>query len=122
MSFLSSTVGAVFRAATGHVDPWTVREIKSETRKDIKRAGSGLPPGTVEEAQRRADAEIDGHLKQIDAHPDQAGLRIPGLGKVGSPEFLKRLQSLVIFGFAGIALVFFARALIVRAFRGRERT
>lgn len=118
MSFLSSTVGVVYRAATGHVDPWTLSEIKRDTRKDIAKAGSGLPPASVEEAQKKADAEIDGYLKQIDAHPEQAGLRIPGLGKVGSPEFLKKLQSLLILAVAGIAVLYFGKVAVAKLFRG----
>ncbi len=95
MSFLSSTVGVVWRAATGNVDPWTLKEIKTETRGGIAKASAGADPGVIAERQKRAEDEIDGFLRQVDAHPDQSGLRIPGLGVLGSPDFLKKIGKLV---------------------------
>ena len=37
----------------------------------------------------------DNYLRSIDAHPSQAGVRIPGLGVIGTPEFLARVEKIV---------------------------
>jgi len=45
------------------------------------------------------------YLKSIDAHPSQAGIRIPGLGVIGTPEFLARLEKIV-YGLIAAGAVF----------------
>ena len=76
-------------------------------------------------AQARAQSEVDSYLKSVDAHPDQAGVRLPGLGVVGSPEFLVKLERLVYGVLAAGALVgvfYFSRrygSILKQTFRKR---
>lgn len=119
MSFLSSTFGAAFRAVTGNVDPWTLEEVKKDTRGGIAKASGGADPSVIKERQRQADAEIDGYLKSVDAHPSQAGVRIPGLGVIGSPEFLAKLKVLVFsaLGIGAFLLVVYFGATFLRVLK-----
>jgi hypothetical protein len=107
-SIASNTLGVVYRAYTGNVDPWTLNQIKADTAAGIgKASGDSADPGVIAYRQQQAGAEIDTALRTIDAHPDQsAGLpRIPGLGVVGSPEFLAKLQKIVLWTIAGGAVL-----------------
>lgn len=95
-SVLSDTVGVAFRAVTGNVDPWTLQNIKDDTAAQIAQAsGPDADPADVAVAQAQANADIDSNLLSQDAHPSQAGVRLPGLGVVGSPEFLARVEKIV---------------------------
>jgi len=93
---LSNTVGVAYRGATGNVDPWTLQVQKDQIAADTKQAlGPRASDADVIAAQVRAQNEIDSYLKSVDAHPDQAGVRIPGLGVIGTPEFLAKLEKIV---------------------------
>jgi hypothetical protein len=95
-SVLSNTVGVVYRAASGNVDPWTLQAQKDDLAASIKQAsGPDADPATVAAAQAQAQQEIDSYLLKTDAHPSQAGIRLPGLGTIGSPEFLAKLEKIV---------------------------
>lgn len=95
-TILSHTVGIAFRAVTGNVDPWTLNEIKADTAAGIAQAsGPDADPATVAVAQAQASASIDSNLIAQDAHPSQAGVRLPYFGVVGSAEFLKKLEHVV---------------------------
>jgi hypothetical protein len=95
-SILSNTVGVVYRAASGNVDPWTLAQQKEQVAADTKQAlGPNASDADVAAAQANAQAAIDSYLKSVDAHPDQAGVRLPGLGVIGTPEFLARLEKIV---------------------------
>lgn len=95
-SVLSNSVGFVFRAATGNVDPWTLNQQKEDLAASTAQAlGPDATDADIATAQAQAENQIDSYLKANDAHPDQAGVRLPGLGVVGSPEFLAKLEKIV---------------------------
>jgi hypothetical protein len=95
-SVLSNTVGVVYRAATGNVDPWTLSNMQQDLSTGIAKAlGPDATDAEIAAAQSAAVHQQDNYLKSIDAHPDQAGLRIPGLGVLGTPEFLANLEKIV---------------------------
>ena len=105
MSFLNdlkaNTVGFVYRAWSGNVDPYTLQAQKEETDAAIAKAGTGMSPEQIKALQDQADRERAAVLNLNDANPNnpdgslKAGLRIPGLGVVGSQEFLARLEKIV---------------------------
>ena len=93
---LSNTVGVAFRAYSGNVDPWTLQVQKDQIGANTKQAlGPDATDVDVAAAQAHAKAEVDNYLTSIDAHPDQAGIRLPGLGVIGTPEFLAKLEKVV---------------------------
>lgn len=95
-SVLSNTVGVVFRGVTGNVDPWTLQAQKDQLAADTVQAlGPDATDSDIAIAQAQALSETDSYLKSIDAHPDQAGVRLPGLGVIGTPEFLAKLEKVV---------------------------
>lgn len=108
-TILSNTVGVAFRAISGNVDPWTLAQQKEDTAAATAQAmGPDADPGAVAAAQAKAQQQQETYLRSIDAHPDQAGVRLPGLGVVGSAEFLSKLEHLVygallVGGLAGVA-------------------
>lgn len=105
-SILSNTVGVAYRGVTGNVDPWTLQAQKDQAAADAKQAlGPDATDAEVATAQVNAQNEIDAYLKSAGAHPDQAGVRLPGLGVVGSPEFLVKLERIVYGLIAAGALV-----------------
>jgi hypothetical protein len=78
---MSDTVGVVYRAGTGNVDPWTKQQIIDDAAADNIKAGAD--PAT---AQRQAEADVTNTLKTFSlggddptgADPSQAtGLRLP---------------------------------------------
>lgn len=105
MSFLTdlkaNTIGLVYRAWTGNVDPYTVQQQKEAADAAIAKAGTGLSLEQIQALQDQADRERAAALNANDANPNnpdgslKAGLRIPGLGVVGSQEFLGRLEKIV---------------------------
>jgi len=111
-SVLSNTVGAAYRAVSGNVDPWTLQQQKDQIAVDTARAlGPNADAATVAARTAQAQAEVDNFLRSTDSHPDQAGVRIPGLGVMGSPEFLLKLEKVVyvVVGVGGIAgVIYFA--------------
>jgi hypothetical protein len=95
-SVLSNTVGVAWRAASGTVDPWTLQNIKDSTNADIAQAsGPDADPAQVAINQAQAGLQIDSDLTANNAHPDQAGINIPGLGNIGSPDFLVKAEKIV---------------------------
>jgi hypothetical protein len=102
---LSNTVGVVFSAATGKPDPWQLQQIKDDTAAQIQQAlGPDADPAAVAAAQAQSGNEIDNFLLQTNQHPSQAALTIPGLGDIGSPDFLAKLEKIV-YGVIGIAAI-----------------
>lgn len=95
-SILSNTVGVAFRAVTGNVDPWTLQQQKDEIAANTAQAlGPTASDAQIAAATASAQTEVDSYLTSVDAHPDQAGVRLPGLGVIGTPEFLARLEKVV---------------------------
>jgi hypothetical protein len=93
---LANTVGLGYRAVSGNVDPWTLQNLKDDAAAQAAQAlGPDANAAQIEAAQASAQSEIDAFLKSTDSHPDQAGVRLPGLGVVGSPDFLRKLEKLV---------------------------
>jgi len=82
-SILSNTVGQVFSAVSGNVDPWTKANLDEGLRADISQAKSGSSPDDIKIAQDQASQGLTDYLTSIDADPSQAGLRLPGLGVFG---------------------------------------
>lgn len=95
-SVLSNTVGVVWRAGSGTVDPWTLQAQKDDVNAGIAQA-SGPNANAAQVAINQAETNrlMDLNLTQEGAHPDQAGIRIPGLGNIGSPEFLLKAEKIV---------------------------
>jgi hypothetical protein len=105
-TILSNTVGVVYRAASGTVDPWTLQAQKDQTAADILQAsGPNADPAQVAIAVAQANSSIDANLLSQGAHPDQAGVRIPGLGNLGSAEFLAKAEKIV-YGLIVVGVVF----------------
>ncbi|SRR5258708_29684774 len=103
---LSNTVGVGFRAFTGNVDPWTLAAQKDQIAADTKQAlGPNVTDSQVAIATAQAQTEVDNFLKSTNSHPDQAGVRLPGLGVIGTPEFLAKLEKIVYGVIAAGALV-----------------
>ncbi|HEV2194195.1 MAG TPA: hypothetical protein VGR55_01335 [Candidatus Acidoferrum sp.] len=103
-TILANTVGVLFSARTGAVDPWTLQQIKDDAHAaNAVALGANDPnsygpvdPGLLAATNAQSDSSIDSHLRSINAHPDQpCVVRLPGLGCVGSTDFLKKLEHLV---------------------------
>src|SRR5713226_6243032 len=77
---MSDTVGVVFRATTGNVDPWTKQQIIDQATADQIKAGA--TPAT---AKANAEQIVNDSLKtftlggddKVGADPSQASLSIP---------------------------------------------
>lgn len=92
-SFLADTVGVGYRAVTGNVDPWTKTAIQDDAAAGVTQAlGPNASPIAVQQAQDSARQLITTELTSADADPSQAGVRIPGLGVLGTPDFLANAQ------------------------------
>jgi len=103
---LSNTIGVPFRALSGNVDPWTLAAQKDQIAADTKQAlGPGATDSEVAIATAQAQNEVDKFLTSTDSHPDQAGFRLPGLGVIGTPAFLAKLEKIVYGVIAAGALV-----------------
>src|SRR5260370_1976409 len=100
-TILGNTVGTVYSAWTGNVDPYTIAEIKSDTRGDISKAGAGLSPEQVKAQQDQADRDANSVLNLNDANPYnphgslKKSLRVPWLGPLHSLKVLKPLTALL---------------------------
>lgn len=106
-----SAIGDFFtNAATGNLSQHQVDAGKEQLAKDIAAASRGLAPAVVVEKQKQAVAEYESFIRSIDAHPDDASLRLPILGKVGSPEFLanldKGIKAIWVLVFLAVAVYF----------------
>lgn len=115
-TILSNTVGIAWRAYSGTVDPWTLANQKEQTAADIAQASGASQPeiygpvdqGVLAANQAKAASDIDSNLLEQKMHPSQAGFRIPGLGNLGSEEFLQKAEHIVyglllVGGLAGVA-------------------
>ncbi len=85
----------LYNAATGNLSASQLEAIKKESDAGIEKASRGADPAVIRERQAAARAEIDGYVRSVDAHPQDSGLRLPGLGVVGSADFLKKLGGIV---------------------------
>ncbi|MGH7744436.1 MAG: hypothetical protein ACREQ5_06385 [Candidatus Dormibacteria bacterium] len=105
MSFLNTlkadTIGVAYRAFTGNVDPYTLANIQENTNAGIAKAGTGQDPSVIAAQQAAAARDITSVLNANDANPLnpdgslKVGLRVPGLGVVGTAPFLKNVETLV---------------------------
>ena len=95
---LSNTAGVLFSARTGNVDPWTLNLQKEELAANIAQAkGPNADPADVAIAQAAATSEVDGYLKSIGEHPDQAcgGITLPVIGCVDGDNYLDYVNKIV---------------------------
>lgn len=98
-SVLADTVGVGWRAVTGTVDPWTKQQIIDDTNAGIAQASG--PNATPEEiaANQAGTNLLITHVLQTtpdgSSDPADAGVHIPGLGNVGSGEFLTKVNTIV---------------------------
>lgn len=108
MTNLITSVSDFFKNAwSGNLTQAQVDAIHASEAADIAKAAAGLNPAVVKEMQARAKAELDGFLLHTDQGPQGTGtgtgLRLPGLGVVGTAEFYSKLdtivKSLVVVGF-----------------------
>jgi hypothetical protein len=73
-SIWSNTLGVLWSAATGTVDPWTKANIVTDAQTGITQAlGPNPDPAAVAEAQTSQASTITGFLTSIGADPSQAG-------------------------------------------------
>src|SRR5260370_9062231 len=100
-TILGNTVGTVYSAWTGNVDPYTKADIVAATKADIATEGAGLSPGQVKAQQDQADRDANSVLNINDANPHnpdgslKASIRVPILGTLDSLKVLKTLEGLV---------------------------
>jgi hypothetical protein len=115
---LDATAGTLFEAATGNVSPWKLEAIKRENEVIQRRAlqQSGRPQEEIEAEIARNREEIDRYVKSIDAHPDDASLRILG-AKFDAKDFALGLQWLVLL--VGVGGVLYFGAKFIQAVRGK---
>lgn len=79
-TFMADTVGVVYRAGTGAVDPWTKQELIDQATADQVKAGAD-----PETAAAKAEADVTNTLKTftlggddpVGADPSQAKLSLP---------------------------------------------
>jgi hypothetical protein len=79
-SVMSDTVGVLFRAGTGNVDPWTKQQLIDQAAAD--QVAAGADPAT---AQAQAEEDVTDTLKsftlggddRVGADPSQASLSLP---------------------------------------------
>jgi hypothetical protein len=70
----ADTIGVLWRAASGTVDPWTEANIVSGAQQDITQAlGTKATSDAVTAAQQGQADLIDGYLQSIGASPSQFG-------------------------------------------------
>ena len=95
-TILSKTVGTVYSAWTGHVDPWQLNNLHEDLNNETAQAlGPDADPATVAVAQAQAVNQQDTDLKNQKAYPDSIALRLPFFGEIGSEDFLKKLEHAV---------------------------
>lgn len=97
-SIMSNTVGVLYRARTGSVDPWTLANQNEELAGQIAQAkGPGADPADVAIAQAAAVKEQNDYLKSIGEHPDQActGVALPVIGCLDGDNYLSYLNKIV---------------------------
>ncbi len=94
---MSDTVGVVWRAGTGTVDPWTKAQIVDQEAADLQKAQGTTDQFTADQAAEQAATDVGSSLSTftlggddpIGADPSQATLRIPS-----SQAYKKTWQSL----------------------------
>lgn len=99
MSVLTSISDFVQNAWTGNLTQSQTDAIHASEAAGIAKAAAGSSPAVVAELQARAKAELDGFLLKTDQGPQGTGsgtgLRLPGLGVVGTTGFYAKLNTLV---------------------------
>ena len=68
-SALSWTLGILWRAGSGTVDPWTTDNLKEEEKAALVQASGGTM--SASDAGKEAANDVDASLKRDGAHPDQ---------------------------------------------------
>ncbi len=115
---LADTVGVGWRAVTGTVDPWTKQQIVDDTTAstthslDVAQAnGYDITDAQIAAYAAGNDTAITQTLKTTpggSSDPTDAGVHIPGLGNIGSTDFLANVNKFVdIAILIGVALIFF---------------
>jgi len=129
MSFLDTvladTVGVGWRAVTGTVDPWTKQQIIDDTNaatthslQTAQSFGYGIDDAEIAATSTANGNIITDTLKTTSfpgvpggsdsSDPSDAGVHIPGLGNVGSTQFLSRVDKIVNVAIViGVGLIFF---------------
>ena len=106
-TILSHTAGVAFRAWSGNVDPWTLQQQKDDIAAATKQAlGPDADPDVVAQKIAAAQAEVDVFLKNTDAHPDQAGLRLPLVGVLDLPKIKTLVNGTLVVLAVGVVLYF----------------
>ena len=87
-TILANTVGVLYSARTGNVDPYTLANQNEQIAADTAQAlGPDADPADVAAAQETAIQQNNDYLKSINAHPDQpCGVRLPNGQCINSPE------------------------------------
>ena len=74
-TILSNTIGVLYSARTGQVDPWTLANEQEQVAADTKQAlGPDASDADVAIAITQAQNEVSDYLKSVNASPDQACL------------------------------------------------
>jgi hypothetical protein len=97
-SIMANTVGVLFSARTGNVDPWTLANQQEDLAASIAQAkGPNADPADVAIAQAAAIKEQSDYLKSIGEHPDQAcgGITLPVIGCVDGDNYLAYVNKIV---------------------------
>jgi|SRR5712691_2540506 len=109
-------------AVTGNLTQHQRDVIVAKEKADIAKAAAGMPPAVVKELQTRAEKELDAFLLKTDQGPlgtgSGVGLRLPGVGVVGTPEFYAKLTTAVK-AFAIIGALLFGGWIAFKIFKRR---
>lgn len=71
----ANTLGLVWSAATGTVDPWTKNLIVADAQTGVTKAlGTGATQAQIDAATQGQEAAISSYLVSINANPSQASL------------------------------------------------
>jgi hypothetical protein len=98
MSLWDSISDTITNAWTGNLSQHQRDVMVAQGQADIAKASAGAAPAVIAERQKQIANEIDGFLLATDQGPQGtgqgAGLRIPGLGVVGTAGFFDSLDKL----------------------------
>lgn len=96
-SFMADTVGVIYSARTGNVDPWTVANFKDQCATGTRKAMPGAAEAQVQAAIVECQKSIDATLKSNpggSAAPGDCDLRLPYFGCVAGADSAEGLAKL----------------------------
>jgi hypothetical protein len=100
-SFMADTVGVIYSARTGNVDPWTVADFKDQCAVGIRKAMPGAAEASIQAAILECQKSVDATLRSNpggSAAPGDCQFRIPYFGCIAgadSAEGLNKLKNAV---------------------------